>query len=157
MTGLRILDLSAGARAVWFDKAHPCATFVDIRPEVEPDIVADTRSLPAVVGGGYDLVVFDPPHVNFGKTARMSRNYGHHTATGIRTLIEQTAREAHRVTRANALMAFKWNDHDQKLHRVLPLMSRWWQPLFGHVTSIRTRHVSQTYWVMLLRLSRECE
>lgn len=49
------------------------------------------------------------------------------------------------------LMAFKWNDHDQKLPRVLALMVEWWEPLFGHTTSSRTKHSCQTYWVMLRR------
>jgi hypothetical protein len=40
----------AGNRAIWFDKAYRDAVFVDIRPEVSPDIVAD-NALPA--GGRY--------------------------------------------------------------------------------------------------------
>lgn len=50
MVDLKILDMSAGARAVWFDKNYPGAVYVDIRPHVKPDIVADTRALPAEVG-----------------------------------------------------------------------------------------------------------
>lgn len=150
---MKILDISAGRRAVWFDKNHPDATFVDVRPEVKPTIVADARELPAEVGAGYALVVFDPPHVNGGKSGNISRDYGHHTSEQIRDIIRRSAREAHRVTSPDALMAFKWNDHDQKLARVLALMSDWWEPLFGHVTSIRKKHVCQTYWVMLRRRS----
>lgn len=148
---MKILDISAGRRAVWFDKNHPDATYVDVRPEVAPMIVADARDLPAAVGAGYALVVFDPPHVNGGKTGNISRDYGHHTSEEIRDIIRRSAQEAHRVTAADALMAFKWNDHDQKLPKVLELMADWWEPLFGHVTSIRRKHVCQTYWVMLRR------
>ena len=147
---MKILDLSAGRRAVWFDKNHPDATFIDIRPEVHPTIVADARKLPNFMAG-YSLVVFDPPHVNGGKNGNISRDYGHHTTEEIRDIIRGSAREAHRVTKPQALMAFKWNDHDQKLSRVLDLMSEWWEPLFGHATSIRKKHVCQTYWVMLRR------
>ena len=53
---MRILDLSAGRRAVWFDKKHPDATYLDKRPEVDPDIVCDTRSLPNEIGDNFDLL-----------------------------------------------------------------------------------------------------
>lgn len=152
---MKILDLSAGKRAVWFDKQNPLCTFVDIREEVEPDIVADTRNLPDSVGVDYDLVVFDPPHVNFGKNAQLSQTYGWHTTSEIRDTIEKTAREAHRVTKPEALMAFKWNTHDQKLERVLALMEQYWEPLFGHAVSLRTKHASTTYWVMLIKVQTD--
>ena len=150
---MRILYMSAGNRGIWFNKNNPLATFVDIRPEVVPDIVADTRSIPEDVGTDFDLIVFDPPHVNFGRGANMSKDYGHHTASEIRDIVCRSAIEAHRVSRENALMAFKWNDHDQKLERILDLMSKWWVPLFGHRVAQKTKHSSSTYWVLLHRVS----
>lgn len=148
---MKILDMSAGNRAVWFNKNYPDCTYVDVRPSVSPTVVADTRDLGDAVGEGYQLIVFDPPHVNFGANAKMSKVYGHHTTEEIRDIIKRSAMEAHRVSLPDALMAFKWNDHDQKLDKVLALMSDWWEPLFGHVTSMRSLHSSQTYWVMLRR------
>lgn len=97
---MKILDLSAGNRAIWFDKDHPCATYIDIRPEVDPDFVADSRALPADVGDGYSLVVFDPPHKNNAATGNMVRNYGHWTHEEIRSIVTETAKEAHRVAAA---------------------------------------------------------
>lgn len=148
---MRILDVSAGNRAVWFDKKNPLATFVDIRPEVEPDIVADTRSMPFIEDSTYDLAVFDPPHVNFGANAEMSKTYGHHTTSDIRDIITRTAQELHRIIRSEGLMAFKWNDHDQKLEKILSLMPNW-EPLFGHKTSQRNMRSSQTFWVLMRNL-----
>lgn len=148
---MKILDMSAGNRAVWFDKNYRDCTYVDCRASVNPSVVADTRDLGNAVGDGYQLVVFDPPHVNFGANAEMSKSYGHHTTEQIRDLIRRSAKEAHRITLPDALMAFKWNDHDQKLGKVLVLMSDWWEPLFGHATSSRTKHSCQTQWVMLRR------
>jgi hypothetical protein len=58
---MKILDLTAGRRAVWYDKKHPLCTYLDIRPEVEPDILCDTTALPDEVGRDYDLIVYDPP------------------------------------------------------------------------------------------------
>ena len=148
---MRILDLSAGNRAVWFDKHYPDATFVDIRPEVHPTVLADSRALGDAVGMEYDLIVFDPPHVNFSAGAQMSQTYGHHTTAQIRELIAATGQEAHRVSRIDALMVFKWNDHDQKLATVLALLSPWWEPLVGHKVAMRTKHASATTWALLRR------
>lgn len=147
---MRIIDLSAGNRAVWFDKRCELATFIDIRPEVEPDHIADSRQLPDHIKPGFDLVVFDPPHKNSGASGNMSRNYGHHTAAEITDIVQRTAKEAHRVAKPNALMAFKWNDHTRKLSSILPLLAPYWKPLFGHGVSSQQRS-SQTSWVMLLR------
>lgn len=143
---MRILDLSAGNRAVWYNKNHPLALYLDIRPEMKPDIVCDTRKLPSEVGSGYDLVVWDPPHMNCGPKSNMAKNYGHWTTKQILDTIEETAKEVLRVTKPNALMAFKWNTHDIKLERVYNLMPDW-EPLFGHLVKNGPR--SQTYWVML--------
>lgn len=146
----KILDMSAGNRAVWKNKTHPLCVYVDKRPEVNPDIVADTRSLPPEVGTGFDLIVFDPPHVNCGPNSYMSTRYGHSTTAEILDTVEKSAREAWRVSKENALMAFKWNDHDIKLDRVLALMPDW-EPLFGHLTKDGPGSASKTYWVQLKR------
>jgi hypothetical protein len=148
---MKILDLSAGRRAVWFNKKHPLAVYLDKRAEVEPDIVCDTRKLPDAAGSGYKLVCWDPPHMNCGPNSNMSKVYGYHTTAEILDTIERTAKEAWRVTEPNALMAFKWNTHDIKLERVFKLMPDW-EPLFGHLTKDGPR--SQTYWAMLLRKER---
>ena len=148
---MKIIDLSAGNRAIWWNKQHPDATFVDCRGEVNPDFVADSRHLPDSVGTGYTLVVFDPPHVNFSASAVMSATYGYHTTAEIRSIVKETAQEAHRITAPEALMAFKWNDHDQKLAHVLELMAPWWEPLFGHKVAFRTAHPSATTWMLLRR------
>ncbi len=146
---MRILDLSAGNRAIWFEKDLPFVTFLDKRESVNPTFVCDTRSIPDEVGKDFNLVVFDPPHVNFGASADMSKAYGHHTSADIRDIVARSSDEAHRISKPNALMAFKWNDHDQKLEKILALMPKW-KPLFGHKVSSRTKHSSMTYWVMLI-------
>ena len=150
---MKILDLSAGNRAIWIQKNLDFVTYLDKRESVDPDYVCDTRSIPDEVGIGYSLLVFDPPHVNAGANSNTSRRYGHHTTAEILDTIEQTAREAYRVSSLKALMAFKWNDHDIKLDRVLELMSIYWLPLFGHHMRNRGGSAarSQSYWVMLLR------
>lgn len=148
---MKILDMSAGKRAMWFNKNNSLTTYLDLRSEVEPTVVCDTRHIPDKVGTGFNLVVFDPPHVNFGANAEMTKQYGHHTSSDIRDIIKGSAAEAWKVSTEQALMAFKWNDHDQKLEKVLKLMEPWWIPLFGQLVAQKTRHASSTYWTMLLR------
>jgi hypothetical protein len=143
--------MSAGARAVWFDKNHPDALYLDIRPEVSPSMVADTRELPAEVGDGYGLIVFDPPHKNFGANSNMAKCYGHHTSAEIRDIIKRSAAEAHRVSKPDALMAFKWSSGDFKLQTALDLMADHWEPLFGHGVNHQQRRGNATSWVMLRR------
>lgn len=146
---MKILDLSAGNRAVWYDKKHPLAMYIDKRESVEPMIVCDSTKLPEHVGTDYNLTCWDPPHMNLGQNSNMSKNYGYNTTQEILDLIKQTSVEAHRVSAPNALMALKWNTHDIKLERVFKLMDNW-EPLFGHLVKNGPR--SQTYWVMLRRL-----
>jgi len=154
---VKILDLSAGNRAIWFDKNNPLCTFVDKRESVSPDVVCDTRNiLPEKVGKDFDLVCWDPPHMNCGPKSQMSKRYGYHTTADILDTIEKTSESVLKVLKPGALMAFKWNDHDIKLERVLALMPKW-EPLFGHrlrnmsgiSKSNKKRSLSQSYWVML--------
>lgn len=147
---MKILDMSAGNRAVWFDKKYRDAVYVDIRAEVEPDVVCDTRQLP-FSDGEFDLIVFDPPHGNLGATSEMAKTYGHHTIAEIRDIIHGSAKEAHRCSKPDALMAFKWNDHDMRHELALEQMKDWWEPLFGAKVAMRTKHASTTQWVMLRR------
>lgn len=149
-TEIKILDLSAGNRAIWFNKNHPLAMYLDKREIVKPTIICDTRNIPESVGKDFDLICWDPPHKNCGPNSDMSKRYGYHTTAEILDTIEKTAIEAHRVSRSGALMALKWNSADIALKRVFALMPQW-EPLFGHLTKDGPR--SQTYWVMLRRLT----
>lgn len=130
---LRILDLTPGNRGIWFDKNDQRVSFATEDND------------------GFGLVVFDPPHANYGANSNMALDYGHHTAEEIRQFITNGAMMAHRRSVQDALMAFKWNDHDRKLTPILELMAPWWEPLFGQRTAIRTKHACSTYWVMLVR------
>jgi len=145
---VRILDLSAGNRAIWYNKNHPLALYLDKRAEVKPDIVCDTNDLPDL-GTTFDLICWDPPHMNCGPTSNMSKAYGYHTTDEILKTIRLTGSGVHKVSNKNALMALKWNNHDISLKRIFELLPQW-EPLFGHLTKNGPR--SQTYWVMLRKL-----
>lgn len=148
---MKILDLTAGNRAIWFDKNHPLVTYLDKRGSVNPTIICDIRNIPESVGSGFSLVVFDPPHMNCGPNSNMSKVYGYHTTAEILETVKLAGTEVHKITASNALMALKWNTHDIKLEKIFMLLGRnRWEPLFGHLTKDGPR--SQTYWVMLRRL-----
>jgi hypothetical protein len=134
---VRILDLTPGNRGIWFDKDDPRATF------------APTDS------DGFNLIVFDPPHVNTSERSNMAKDYGHYTAKEIRDFIVVGAREAYGRGATNSFMAFKWNDHGRKLSSILELMAPWWEPLFGQRTATRTARGNSTYWVLLVRRDAE--
>lgn len=145
-----ILDLSAGRRATWFVKQHDVVIHIDNQAEVKPDVVCSSLMLP-FRDHTFNFVVFDPPHVNLGGASKMAKRYSHMTTEDIRFLVLGTAQEARRVSKPNSLMAFKWNDHDTPLAKIFIFLEGFWEPLFGHSVSIRTRHSSNTYWAMLLR------
>lgn len=147
---MKILDMTAGNRGIWYNKNHPLAVYIDKRESVKPDICGDSTSTD-FKNGVFDLVVFDPPHMNCGKNSNMSKVYGYHTTTEILDFIAGSGKEAHRVTKENALMALKWNDHDIKLKRVFDLLPNW-EPLFGALTKDGPKPASKTYWCMLRRL-----
>lgn len=156
---MKILDLSCGRKAIWFDKNNPLVTFLDIRSGdgIAPDFICDTKNIPESVGKDYDLVVFDPPHENCGAKSNMAKAYGHFTRKEIIETITGSGKEAHRLTRKDALMAFKWNDCAYNLDKVLELLAPYWLPLFGH--HLRNRGGSaaktQSYWVLLLRKNKD--
>lgn len=147
---MKILDMSTGKKGIWFDKSNPLVTWLDIRPETKPTFVCDTRSIPDEAGKDFDLVVFDPPHINFGAKSNFAKDYGHFTQAEIIDTIARSSKEAARVSKEKALMAFKWNDHDTKLDKVLALMPDW-EPLFGNKLKSGPNYHSMTYWVMLVK------
>lgn len=151
---MKILDITAGYRAVWFDKRYRDCLYIDIRKEVNPDIVADSTHLPAKIGHGYSLIIFDPPHKNNGINGAMAKRYGHYTGKEIKSFIRAAAKEAWRVSRKDALMSFKWNDNSKKLKSVLKILDHWWEPLVGHGVNHSQRQ-SKTTWVLLRKRQQE--
>lgn len=152
-TEFKILDLSAGNRAMWFDKNNSLVTFLDKRPETNPTFVCDTTSIPSYVGLDYDLIIFDPPHENTGPNSNMAKRYGHFTRDEILKTISGSGKESHRISKLNALMAFKWNDHAFKLDKALDLLNPYWEPLCGSHLKNRggSSAKSQSFWCLLKR------
>jgi len=147
---MRILDATCGKRGIWFDKANPDTVYIDIRPEIKPDIVCDATRLP-FKDRCFDMVVFDPPHLKLGPNSTMASQYGLFRAWEIRKLVHDGFTEFSRVLVAGGIVLFKWNTHDVKLSTILALIPSWFTPLFGQTVSMRTKHSSSTYWVCLVK------
>jgi hypothetical protein len=150
-----ILDLSSGRRAVWWEKSWPDAIYIDIRPAMKPDVVCDSRMLP-FRDKSFSLIIFDPPHecVSGNSGAR----YGHYPREYIRELVRETAKEAHRVAKDDAFMAFKWNTHAYPFDKIFGMMFTYWRILFGHTVASRLgephkgqRGGTHTAWAMLCK------
>lgn len=147
---MRILDATAGSRAVWFDKNYPDAVFLDARPGLYPGNCRGDSRRTSFPSNSFDLVVFDPPHMTCGPRSQMARRYGHYLTAEIRDLVRDSFMEFYRLLRPDGLVAFKWNDHDTSLDKVLePVVG--FDRLVGVPTAMRTKHSSTTYWVLLRR------
>lgn len=147
---MKILDATCGKRLIWFEKSYPDAIYVDLRPEVKPDIVCNSTMLP-FQDRSFDMVVCDPPHVKVGPNSAMAARYGIFHPWEIRRLIYEGFREFDRVLVEGGLVLFKWNDHSMKLPKILALIPSCFTPLFGQRVSMRTKSSSMTYWLCLIK------
>ena len=87
----KVLDVTCGAKTIWFDKNNPVALFCDKRKEsyehlwknsdnckleINPDVICDFTALP-FPDNQFPLVVFDPPHLTGAKkTSWLVKKYG---------------------------------------------------------------------------------
>ena len=142
-----ILDACCGSRMFWFDKQNPNVLFVDKRSEtvtakdrdkirtieVKPDIVADFTNFPFEDNSFY-MVVFDPPHLKYGKLPK-----------DWQSLIHDGFTECMRVLKPNGTLIFKWNESEIKAAEVLSVIP--FKPLFGHTTGRQ----SKTIWMCFMK------
>ena len=109
-----ILDVTCGSRGIWFQKDEPHTIYCDRRREewdgdfgsnkhhkhlsIDPDIMCDFTSLP-FRDEQFQLVVFDPPHVeNLSEASWMRKGYGSLDGDW-RPMIRDGFRECMRVLR----------------------------------------------------------
>ena len=163
MTRRPVLDVTAGSRAMWFDKADQRAIFGDLRAEsvtvadgshgkpdgtrtltVAPDARMDFRALP-FRDETFRLVVFDPPHlVRAGSRSWLAVRYGR-LADDWRSDLRAGFAECFRVLRPGGVLIFKWSEVQIPLSEVLALTPE--RPLFGHPSGKR----AGTHWVTFMR------
>ena len=153
-----ILDACCGLRAFWFDKQHPNTLYIDnrrrekgfddFRPNfcIQPDVVADFRSLP-FPDKSFKLVVMDPPHIIAEPEAfRMVKYYGHLNRDTWAQDIKKGFDECWRVLEDYGVLIFKWNETSIKKKDLLRVLDR--TALFGHPNGSRI----PTHWLCFMKI-----
>ena len=150
-----ILDATCGNRMMWFNKAHPLTIYLDKRKEVNPDIVGDFRNLSEIKSNSLKLVLFDPPHDIYHRKVNESsgfqKNFGNLDPDTWQEDLKKGLTECYRVLEKYGVLIFKWNTHDAKLHKILPLLPT--DPLFmNKITKLNT-HNSETIWFCFMKVT----
>lgn len=155
----KILDVTCGARSIWFNKHHTAAVYCDKRREqfrhlwknagnctldIDPDIVCDFTDLP-FPDNSFPLVVFDPPHLTGAKeTAWLVKKYGKLEETWPQMLHDGFV-ECMRVLKPDGVLIFKWSEYDIPSAEVWKAIGQ--KPLFGHHSGKRSR----TFWACFMK------
>lgn len=150
----KILDVTCGARTMWFDKHHPAAVYCDKRREeyhhiwknagncslsIDPDVLCNFTALP-FPDNSFPLVVFDPPHLTGAKeTAWLVKKYGKLDNTWPQ-MLHDGFRECMRVLKPDGVLIFKWSEYNIPAAEVWKAIGE--KPLFGHHSGKK----SQTFW-----------
>lgn len=162
----KILDVTCGARSIWFNKHHPAAIYCDKRREkftstfgankstrtreIDPDVVADFTALP-FPDNEFALVVFDPPHMRGrSEKAWVSKAYGLLDENWPH-MLHDGFRECMRVLKPDGVLIFKWAECDIPAADVWKAIGE--KPLFGHHSGKK----SGTFWGCFMKLEEEQE
>lgn len=123
--GKKVLDVTCGARSIWFDKHNPIAVYCDNREEkfenlwekcnskveISPDIICDFTALP-FPDNSFPLVVFDPPHLlRANSTSWLVKKYGKLDENWPQ-MLHDGFQECMRVLKPDGVLIFKWSQHD---------------------------------------------
>lgn len=160
-SGKKIVDVTCGARTIWFDKHHPSAIFCDKRREeyhhlwknagncsliIDPDVLCDFTNLP-FPNNSFALAIFDPPHLTGAKeTAWLVKKYGKLDDTWPQMLHDGFS-ECMRVLKPDGVLVFKWSEYDIPAEKVWKAIGE--KPLFGH----HSGRNSKTFWGCFMKLS----
>lgn len=148
----RVLDACCGSRMFWFDKQHDDVVYMDNRQlqdtlcdgrtlTVNPDVIADFRSMPFEDNSFY-MVVFDPPHLlKAGSDSWLAKKHGR-LGPEWKEDIKQGFNECMRVLKLNGTLIFKWNEDQITITEVLKAIDH--KPLFGN-------RRSKTHWVVFMK------
>mgnify|MGYP000200534776 CR=1 FL=1 len=151
----RILDACCGSRMFWYDRENKHTIYQDNRElnttlcdgrklEIKPDTFGDFRKMD-YADNTFDLVVFDPPHLNkAGKNSWLAQKYGV-LADNWQEDIKAGFEECFRVLRPFGTLVFKWNEVQIPFSEVVKLAPE--EPLFGDKRK-------KTRWVVFCKGAR---
>ncbi len=155
-----ILDACCGNRMMWVNKKHPLVIYHDQREEVNPDIVGDFRDMKTIASNSIKLVVIDPPHDIYhrkvNENASFQKNFGNLNPDTWEEDLKKGLAECYRVLEDYGVLIFKWNTHDAKINRIMPLLPA--EPLFMNKLTKLNSHNSETIWFCFMKLpQKECK
>lgn len=117
--GGSVLDATANARRMWKGVRHDGpVTYMDIDPEMKPDVVGDFTKM-LFDAGSFDAIVFDPPHLpaaaaSAASLPQMVDNYGLKQAPhadNVSACFAPFLSEAFRVLRPDGMIFAKIKDY----------------------------------------------
>jgi len=162
---MKILDATAGARGIWYQKNHPFVTFMDKRKcdiwdktenkkfsstrriKVNPDIVSEWKDAP-FPDNHFDMIIFDPPHLirkRDWSDSSMCVRYGKLYQDDWKQVLKQGIKKLFDVLKPEGVFILKWCETDKSVDEVISLMP--YPPLFG----TRTGQANKNHWVLFLK------
>lgn len=165
MSEEKILDVTCGGRSIWFQKNEPHTTYCDKREEewekdfcigsdhphkksisIKPDVICDFTDLP-FDENTFNLVVFDPPHVeNLKETSWFRKEYGSLEGDW-KPMIRKGFKECMRVLKWGGVLVFKWSDVKISTREIINVIGQ--DPLFGH----RSGKKMNTHWMCFMKFT----
>jgi hypothetical protein len=157
-----ILDACCSVKAMWHDKNHPNAVYIDIKKEpkgflgygrkekLEPDYIMDFRKMD-FKDKSFKLVLFDPPHISkFGKTSLFRKKFGCLDPKNWQSDLKAGFKECWRVLDDYGVLIFKWSDSEIPFKEVLALTEE--QPLFFNTTNYKSTSI--TKWFCFMKIQK---
>lgn len=157
-----ILDACCSVRAMWYNKHHPNAVYIDIRKEpsgflgygrkeeLNPDYVMDFTDM-SFKDKSFKLVVFEPPHLStLGKTSYFRRKFGALNPDTWKIDLKQGFDECWRVLDDYGVLVFKWSNFEIKFKEVLNVIEK--EPLFYNTSN--NKATSVTKWFCFMKIPR---
>lgn len=158
-----VLDPCCGSRMMWFDKENSLVVFCDKRTHngtamdrgnersiiVDPDTVADFKSLPFPNDTFYHIA-FDPPHLKVaGDKSWMYQKYGKLPEDWRAELLEGFT-ECIRVLKPYDTLIFKWSEVQIPVREVLDIVIQDPQHklLYGH----KSGKAANTHWMSFMKI-----
>lgn len=157
-----ILDACCSVKAMWYNKNHPNAVYIDIRSEekgfneheknleVRPDYIMDFRKMD-FPDKSFKLVVFEPPHLSkLGKTSMFRKKFGCLEAETWPADIKAGFNECWRVLDDYGTLVFKWSNSEIPFKKILKLAPE--KPLFYNTTNYKATSV--TKWFCFMKIPK---
>jgi hypothetical protein len=155
-----ILDACCSVKAMWYNKNHPNAVYIDIREEpdgfigygrkegIHPDYIMDFRKM-EFPDKSFKLVVFEPPHLSeLGKTSMFRKRFGCLNAETWQADLKMAFNECWRVLEDYGILVFKWSNSEIPFKKVLKLAPA--EPLFYNITN--NKATSVTKWFCFMKI-----